>query len=157
MASRKNYEKTIYSYADLEIKNSNIVIARESIKVSTSGFVGLVSHSERNDKTIISLTLIRITQNNDAFDVEIKTNKEPINIRTKTDSFDVKNLVVKKADDLPTSLKKYGISPAMLQKLASVSKKNPETYLTDKDSDTKPKPKPKPKSKTDTLALKNKK
>lgn len=134
MASRKNYEKTIYSYADLEIKNSNIVIARESIKVSASGFVGLISHSERNDKTIISLTLIRITRNKDAFDVEIKTNKEPINIHTKTDSFEVKNLVVKKAEDLSTSLKKYGISPAMLKKLASVSKKNPEAYLADKDS-----------------------
>lgn len=140
MSSRKKDEKTIYSYADLEIKNSSVIIQRESIKVSANGFVGLISRSERNKKTIVSLTLIRITKNDEGFNIEIKTNKEPININTKTDNFDVKSMDIKKITDIPTSLKKHGISTMMLQKLTSVYKQKPELYLsTETDDNTRSK------------------
>jgi hypothetical protein len=129
MSSRKNNETTIYSYADLDIKNSSIVIVRESIKVSTDGFVGLMSRSERSDNIITSLILLRITKSDDSFNVEIKTNKEPININTKTDNFEVKKITIAKIEDIPTTLKKYGLSPMMLQKLATVNKKKTDSYL----------------------------
>ena len=153
MASHKSNEMTIYSYADLDVKNSSTIILRESIKVSPAGFVGLISRSERSGNTITSLTLIRITKTDDgSFNVEIKTNKEPIDIRTKTDSFDVKNATSKKVEDIPATLKKHGMSPTMLQKLASVHKKKPDLYLDSKHKDPKDK-----KDKKDKLSAQKRK